>query len=135
MSNPPPRPAWRRWLHALVDAPMTTGARRAFLSLFLVTLMLFGINLLFTARQVNDARAAAASVVQLCQLGNEARAQQVSLWEYVTSIAPPPPHETPAERQKRLATVRAFLAHVRKVLAPRDCTARFGQSQASDSSP
>lgn len=109
---------------------MTPGAKRAFITLLVISFMIGGANLLFTARQVNDVRAAeqasarsAASVVQLCQLGNQARAQQVSLWEHLVTVAAPPPHETRAGRRRRLATARAFIGYVHKVFAPRNCHA------------
>ena len=64
----------------------------------------------------------AASVTQLCRAGNEARAQQVILWEHILRIARAPAHETPAHARDRLATERAFEAYVHKVFAPRDCS-------------
>jgi hypothetical protein len=115
-----------RWVHGTFYAPMTVGARRAFVTLLVIVFLLAGMNLVFTARQVNAVRAAAASVVQLCQLGNETRGQQVSLWEHLVTISRPPPHESAAERRRRLADTRAFLAYVEKVFAKRDCTAQFG---------
>jgi hypothetical protein len=39
-----------------VYAPITAGAVRAVLTLFLITLALFGVSLLFTARAVNSVR-------------------------------------------------------------------------------
>lgn len=113
------RPRWR-------DMNMTTGARHAVVFLFVLMVALSAANLIFTSRQVNDTRAASASVVQLCQLGNTSRAQQVVLWDHVAAVAPPPPGETPAQKRRRLATTRAFLAYVHRVLAPRNCTGRFG---------
>jgi hypothetical protein len=115
---------WKR-VRGTFYAPMTAGARRAFITLLVISFALAGMNLLFTARQVHAARAASASVVQLCQLGNESRAQQVSLWEHLVTISKPPPHETAAQRRRRLANTRAFLAYVRAVFRPRDCAARF----------
>ena len=101
---------------------MTPGAVRAVLALFVVTLLLFGVNLLFTAHEVNRASAAAASVVQLCQAGNESRAAQVSLWAYLVTVSKPPARETRVEARARLAATRAFLAYVHKVFAPRNCS-------------
>ena len=65
----------------------------------------------------------AASVTQLCQAGNEARAQQVQLWQFVVHISRTPPHQTPAQAAQRARTVRAFEAYLHRVLAPRDCHA------------
>lgn len=107
---------------------MTSGAKRAFITLLVISFAIGGANLLFTARQVNDVRVAeqasarsAASIVQLCQLGNESRAQQDALWDHLLTIAQPPPHETPAQKRHRLAMTRAFAAYVHRVFAPRDC--------------
>jgi len=109
---------------------MTPGALRASVFLLLFSLALAAANLLFTAREVNGVRAAethaaraSASVVQLCLLGNESRAQQIILWEHIITIAQPPPGETPAQRRARLATTRAFVIYLHKVFAPRNCNA------------
>ena len=102
---------------------MTSGAIRAVLTLFMVTLLLFGANLLFTAHEANRVSAASASVTQLCQAGNESRAEQVSLWGYLVTISKPPPHETRAAARARLKATRAFLAYVQRVFAPRNCQA------------
>ena len=104
---------------------MSGGALRAVVFLFVFSLILTGASLVFTAREVNASRANAASIVQLCQAGNASRAQQVTLWEHVLTVAAAGAHprETPAQRRARLATSRAFDAYLRKVFAPRDCTA------------
>ncbi len=131
MALPRP-PGWRTRLRARVLRPMTSGAKRAFLTLLVISFALAGANLEFTAREVNGVRTAeataarsVASVVQLCQLGNESRAQQVTLWEHLVTISKPPPHETAAQRRERLATIRVFIAYVQRVFAPRDCARRF----------
>ena len=127
-------PGWRTRaaarLRRAAVRPMTSGAKRAFITLLAISLALAGANLLFTAREVGNTRAAittsaraAASVAQLCQLGNEARAQQIILWEHILTISRPPPHETPAQERRRLATVRAFGRYLHQVFAPRDCRA------------
>lgn len=108
---------------------ITKGARYAVVFLFLFSLTLAAANVLFTARQVGHVRALttaaarnAASIRQLCLAGNEARAQQVTLWDHVITITLPPPRETPAQRRHRLAAERAFEAYVHRVFAPRDCS-------------
>ena len=108
---------------------MSRGAFQAAVFLFCLSLLIGGANLLFTAREVNAVRTVtataarnAASVNQLCQAGNTARAQQVSLWDHVLTIARGPRHETPAAHRRRLATERAFENYVHKVFAPRDCS-------------
>ena len=76
------------------------------------------------AVRANDATSAAraihAAAVANCRYGNQARAQQVQLWDHVLVIAPPPPHETPRQRATRLQTDAAFRAYVRRIFAPRD---------------
>lgn len=104
---------------------MTPGAVRAVLMLFIVTLVLFAVNVVFTAHEVNRAAAASASVVQLCQAGNEQRAQQVSLWDHLVLISRPPAHETRAAARARLAVTRAFVAYVHKAFAPQNCARKF----------
>ena len=65
----------------------------------------------------------AATTAQLCQAGNEARAQQIGLWEYILSLSHPPPGETPAQRAQRTAVLAKFDAHLHRVFAARDCAA------------
>lgn len=109
---------------------MTKGALKAVVFLFLFSLVLAAGNYLFTAREVNNTRAALiasqraeASALQLCQAGNEARAQQIILWEHLVAVAQQPPHQTPAQQRHRLAVARAFLAYVHQVFRPRNCRA------------
>jgi hypothetical protein len=54
VSLPSRPPDWRTRLAAFVVAPITPGARRAVATLFVVVLVMFGLDLLFTARQVQD---------------------------------------------------------------------------------
>jgi hypothetical protein len=63
--------------------------------------------------------------VQLCQAGNESRAQQVTLWTHLIEISAPPPHETAAQKAARAKLIAGFLAYVRQVFAPRDCAGNF----------
>lgn len=65
--------------------------------------------------------ASRATVVQLCEAGNDFRAKQVVLWVHLVTISRPPPHETAAQRQQRLEDTAAFLAYVRQVFSPRKC--------------
>lgn len=121
--TPPPEPRAAAWLHRVFVRPMTSGAKRAFVTLLAISFAVGGANLLFTARQVGSTRAAAASIAQLCQAGNEHDAKQIILWERIIAISQPPAHETPAQRARRLATVRAFEAYLHTLFAPRDCNA------------
>ena len=104
-----------------VVRPMTSGAKRATITLLLISFAIGGANLLFTAREVNAVRRVQATAAQLCQAGNQARAQQVVLWSHLVVISKPPPHETVQARNQRVRTTRDFLAYVHRVFAPRNC--------------
>jgi hypothetical protein len=116
--------SWAGWMR-LPFRPITRGAARAFVVLSVVTLLLSGAAYFFSTRAVQGEIRSRASVVQLCQAGNESRAQQVTLWTHLIAISRPPPHETAAQKRQRQALIREFLAYVRKVFAPRNCTTSF----------
>ena len=59
----------------------------------------------------------AASVTQLCQAGNEARAEQVGLWEYLIHLSRPP------KTAEGRAVLARFEQHLRAVFRPRNCGA------------
>jgi hypothetical protein len=90
-----------------------------------ITIVSLALDLLLTAAltivavQANRASGAASAVAQssrnLCLSGNVARAQQVSLWNYVLTISHPPASSVERER------VAGFKAHLQKLFAPRDC--------------
>lgn len=101
---------------------MTPGARHAAVFLFILSLFLAAGNFLFTSNLVHRSAAATASVTQLCQSGNEFRAEQVQLWEFLISVSRPPPHETPAMKTQREKVTRLFVAHIHQVFKPRDCS-------------
>ena len=127
MSSPlPPRaPDWRTRLRRAFYAPITPGALRSVVFLFVLTTALSAANLFWTSAEVHRATATAASVVQLCQAANESRAQQVTLWTHLVAISQPPPHETAQGRAQRHRLIREFLAFVHRVFAPRNCTQKF----------
>ena len=102
---------------------MPVGVMRGFVFLSLLTLLLAGASSWFSVRAVRGEVANRATITQLCETGNGFRADQVTLWSHLVTISAPPPHETAAQKAARAKTVRAFLAYVRKVFAPRDCTA------------
>jgi hypothetical protein len=106
--------------------PITRGAARAVLVLFLLSFLLAAASAIISVRAVQGGIQSRASVMQLCQAGNEARAQQVTLWEHLAAISVPPPRETPAQRQQREAAVAALLRYVQQVFAPRDCSTLTG---------
>jgi hypothetical protein len=113
------------------DAQLTTYGRRN-RHLIWITIVSLALDLLLTAAltvvaiQAHAASSAAASarttsiaVAQsdrdLCLSGNAARAQQVSLWNYILSLSRSP--TTPAERER----VAMFKAHLQQLFAPRNC--------------
>lgn len=105
---------------------MPRAVRYAFVFVSVLTLLLAGASYFFATRAVRGEVASRASVVQLCQAGNDSRAQQVTLWTHLVTLNTPPPRETAAQKQRRLALTRRFLAYVRTVFKPRDCTAGGG---------
>jgi hypothetical protein len=131
MSHLPPRPPdWRSRLRARLQPEngipfMTRGARYSVVFLFVLSFLLAGGSYWLSASAARNAVANRASVVQLCEAGNESRAQQVTLWTRLVAISQPPPHETAAERRQRAKTIRVFIAYVRKLFAKRDCATRF----------
>lgn len=116
--------SWAGWLR-MPFRPISRGAARAFVFLSVLTLLLAGASAWISIRAVQGGISSRASVVQLCQAGNDSRAQQITLWTHLAAISTPPPHETPAQAQRRLALVRQLLGYVRQVFAPRNCTANF----------
>lgn len=118
MSRPEPRDGRMPRLFR----PITPGAAHAFVFLALLTLLLAGASSWFAIRAVQGEIANRASVTQLCQAGNESRAQQVALWAHLAAISGPPPHETAEAKRRREAAVAGLLRYVRQVFAPRDCS-------------
>jgi len=102
---------------------MPVAVMRGFVFLSLLTLLLAGASSWFSVRAVRGEVSNRATIMQLCETGNDFRADQVTLWTHLAAISTPPPHETAAQTARRLALVRQLLAYVRKVFAPRDCTA------------
>jgi hypothetical protein len=117
--------SWTGWKH-LPFRPITPGAARAVVFLFVLTFLLAAGSYWLSVRAVRGEITSRASVVQLCETGNGFRAQQVTLWTHLIAISQPPPHQTAAQRKQREALTRKFLAYVRTVFAKRDCAGRFG---------
>jgi hypothetical protein len=104
------------------DAQLATYGRRS-RHLIWITIVSLVLDLLLTAAltvvaiQAHDSSSAVAqSARNLCLSGNAARAQQVSLWNYILSISQQP--TTPAERER----IAKFQAHLQQLFAPRDCS-------------
>src|SRR5204863_8152593 len=104
---------------------VSPSAAQAIVILFALAFLLAGASFWLSVRTVQGQITSRASVVQLCQAGNESRAQQVTLWTHLVAISRPPPHETAAQKRQRQALIREFLAYVRKVFARRDCAESF----------
>ena len=100
---------------------MTRSARYSVIFLFVLSLLLAAGNYLLSASAVRHAAAAAATTRQLCLAGNEARRQQVRLWDELIALSSPPPGESAAVRARRELVTREFVAYVRSVFAPRNC--------------
>ena len=100
---------------------VSQGTARAFVFLALFAVIVAGVSSWLAVRAVQGEITSRASVVQLCQSGNAARAQQAALWTHIIGISVPPPHQTAAQKTQRVKTIAAFLAYVRQVFAPRDC--------------
>jgi hypothetical protein len=82
-------------------APMTRGAARAVVTLFVLSFLLSGAAYWFSVRAVQGEIRNRATVTQLCVTGNEFRAEQVTLWTHLVQISAPPPHQTPAQARQR----------------------------------
>lgn len=82
----------------------------------LLTILLSGVGGL-AVHAVQSAGQANTAQHALCEAGNEARAQQIGLWEYLIRRSPPP---ATAQARKNLVL---FEQHLHIVFAPRDCTA------------
>ena len=71
---------------------------------------------------IHEQHATSASNLALCQSSNRSRAQQIELWEFVLHLGGPPKTQKQADIDAR------FVAHLRKIFAPRDC-AHLGRGQ------
>lgn len=101
---------------------VSRGTAAAIVFLFALSFLLAGAAYWLSVRAVQGEITSRASVTQLCQASNESRVQQITLWTHLVKISAPPPHQTAAQKQQRETLTRKFLAYVRTVFAPRDCT-------------
>jgi hypothetical protein len=102
-------------------ATMGRGAASAVVTLFVLAFLLAGASFWLSVRTVQGEIRNRATVTQLCEAGNESRAQQVTLWTHLVTISAPPPHQTAAQKRQRAAQIASFLAYVRTVFAKRNC--------------
>ena len=90
-------------------------------SLVLDLLLTAGIAVV--AVQAHHANSAAAASGQtelaLCQAGNVARAQQITLWSHLLSLSPAPGTRPRSAAQEKQIT--EFRAYIRSIFASRDC--------------
>ena len=114
---------------------MTRGARRAVVFLFVLSFVLAAASFAAASHEANSAATARASAAQakaeaasaraeqlaLCRAGNEARAEQVNLWEFVIRLSP-------ARSARQRAVQAEFVHHLHAIFAPRDCAA-LGRSK------
>ena len=107
---------------ARVYRTVSQGTARAFTVLAVVAVLVAGASSWLAVRAVQGQIQSRASVEQLCQAGNDSRAQQVTLWTHLVQISTPPPHETAAQKAQRAKTITAFLRYVRHVFAARNCS-------------
>ena len=91
---------------------MMAWARRHGGAIYLTCLVLAGTGASYYLAIHN-----AASVTQLCQAGNEARAQQIGLWNYLIHLSGPP------KTAEGRAVLARFEQHLRVVFRPRNCGA------------
>ena len=77
--------------------------------------------------QVHVSQAIRRSQFAGCAIGNEFRAGQVRLWDHVIVVSAVPPHETAAQREKRLARLESFRAYVAAQFRPVNCARLYGR--------
>lgn len=113
-------------------ADVTPGAARGLLYVLVLVFLITGGSYYQSSHAINRVAAVSATVtsehrvqIYACRLGNDSRAQQVTLWTHIAQIAAGPPHETAPQKRARQAKLAAFLAYVRGIFAPRDCAAIY----------
>lgn len=96
------------------------------LDLILTLLLVFTYSTAHSAGQV--AAAEHSNLLASCEVGNQFRAEQVTLWTHLAAVSKPPPHATRAQKAKDAQQIAALLRYIRKVFAPRDCARAFATS-------
>lgn len=77
----------------------------------------FGYITIRTHNLASQAESNSAAIVRSCEVGNESRANNKKLWEYILGL--PPTSAPSVERDQRIAEFKAF---VDKTFAQRDCS-------------
>lgn len=114
----------RRWLTLWathLQPGITRGAAYSVVLLFAVMIVLTGASYVLTSRAITRAQHNSASIQQLCTTGNEFRAEQIALWQFVIRLQPAPQHLTPRQKKTRETVLRVFNAHLHRVFRPRTC--------------
>jgi hypothetical protein len=111
-----------RRFQASVKPGITRESLYSVIVLFVVMIILTGVSYALESNAISKAQRNTASITQLCQLGNDSRAQQIRLWQFVISISRPPRHETPAQERRRQADLRTFEAFLHRIFKPRNCS-------------
>ena len=88
---------------------------RKFILFDIVLTILLALTGAVSVHATQAASHANSAQLALCQAGNEARAQQIGLWDYILKLSPPPQTSQGRER------VAAFEHHLDVLFAPRDC--------------
>jgi hypothetical protein len=100
----------------------TYGKRNRLFIVFdvVLTVLLSGVGAI-SVHAVQSAGHANSAQLALCQAGNTARAQQVTLWTHLLALPPAPgaPKRTPAQKKQ----VTEFEAYIHSIFHPRDCAA------------
>jgi hypothetical protein len=111
-----------RRFRASLQPGITRGSLYSVIILFVVMIVLTGASYALESNTISRIQRNSASITQLCQLGNDARSQQIRLWQFVISLSRPPPHETARQERQRQADLRAFEAYLHRVFKPRNCS-------------
>ena len=89
---------------------------RAFIVFDVLLTVLLSVTGAVSVHAVQSANSAKAAQLALCQAGNEARNQQIGLWDYIIGISRKP------ETVQQKKNIEAFEQHLNVIFAPRDCS-------------
>lgn len=97
-----------------------------------ILLTAFGYLSVHAANQAHSAGQVAAAnhanLVAACQAGNQTRAEQVMLWDFLAHLSSPPPHLTKRELAANRKKVAELLAYVRTIFAKKNCKRVYATS-------
>lgn len=82
----------------------------------------FGFLAIQARDTANEVQKNQASIISSCQVGNEFRKTEASLWEHIIAIQPVDQGQlTPAQQAQRDKTIADFQQYLKTTFAPRDC--------------